>query len=315
MKRGLSHAKGVPASAEPFDWDRLRIFRAVAHTGSMSAAAALLGGSLPTISRRITDLEIALHAELFQRHHTGVNLTRAGLTLLRHADLMADAVKAAQDEMAFTASNGESHLQLVCSEALAQYWIAPRLGAFQLDNPDLIIDLIISDTDSGLREYAADISIQHSRPTEPDLVIQRLGRSHHAGFVSQSRHAETAPPASSDDLAIRKALIHSPYMKWLADGGGSVPEFATMRPMNSMAAIVSCCSPNVAPAILPTHILDSSDELTLCQGTHMPALDIWLCHTPRLRKLKNATRLLEWLNDLFSPQQSDWFRQLDITRQ
>jgi len=280
----------------------------------MSAAASVLGGLLPTISRRVTDLENALHTELFHRHHTGVDLTEAGRTLLRHADLMADTIQAAQDEVGGAANDEGNYLQLICSEALALYWIAPRLSAFQLSNPDLVIDLTITDTPSDFHRLAGDIALQMSRPTESDLVTRRIGRSHYAGFVSSDWQATHPLPNSLSDLAQAGALIHAPYTEHLNRSGNALPELSMMRRMNAMEAMVSFCQSRVAPALLPTHLSDRFAQLVACPTPRIPALDIWLYHTPHARRLKNGGRLLDWLHDIFAPEESDWFRQVDVTR-
>jgi len=314
MKRGLSHAQGSQGSFDQFDWDRLRIFRAVARTCSMSAAASLLGVSSPTISRRITELEITLHTELFRRNHTGVILTKAGDALLRHADLVADTIEAAQNEVCSAANDSGTHIQLVCSEAIALYWIAPRLAQFQLSNPDTIVDLTISDSPSDFHDLAGDIAIQGLRPTESDLMVSRIGRSHYAGFVSTEWEMDHAMPSSLTDLARRKALVHSPYVELLQRSGNSFPGLDMMRRMNTLETMVSFCESAIAPALLPTHIADRFPDLVVCPAPRSPAIDIWLYHTPRVRKLKNGGCFLEWLHHIFSADQSEWFRQVDVTR-
>ena len=65
-------------SIDRLDWDTLRIFRVVAELSSMSAAAARLGESPPTISRKIDDLEKSLGIQVFLRSTRGVELTETG---------------------------------------------------------------------------------------------------------------------------------------------------------------------------------------------------------------------------------------------
>ncbi len=313
MKRGLSHTIGGEAPFDQFDWDRLRVFRAVAKTGSMSAAAIVLGGSLPTISRRVTDLETALQAELFQRNHTGVDLTDAGRTLLRHADLMADTIHAAQIEVGSVANDVGRAIHLVCNEPLAQYWIVPRLAEFQLLNPELTIDVSISNSSLESQDSAWDISIQTYRPRNPDQISRRIGRSHFAAFVSSDWKLSNGTPASVSDLTQAHALVHASYASQLEQSRTLFPGLDMMRRMNSMEAMISFCSAGVSPAILPTHIIHRYPDVIACPIPGLPALDIWLTQSPRLRRVKSADGFLDWLVGLFSPTESDWFRQLNVT--
>lgn len=314
MKRGLSPTKDAQAPYDRFDWDRLRIFRAVAQTGSMTAAASMLGGSLPTISRRVTDLETALQTELFRRNHSGVNLTEAGRTLLRHADLMADTIQAAQDEVSMTAADQRVCLQLVCCESLALYWVASRLADFQLSHPDLVVDLSISNSPADFHRLSGDIAIQLTRPADSDLVARRIGRSHHAAFVSVDWRAARPLPSSLSELARVGALVHAPYADQLSASGESFAGLNLMRRMSAMETMTAFCQSGVAPAVLPTHLADRFPNLVICPEPRAPACDIWLYHTPRIRRMKQGGRFLDWLQDIFSPGASNWFRQVDVTR-
>ena len=71
------------------DWNDVRIFFAVAESGSLNGAARILGMTQPTIGRRMEDLEIRLGARLFYRSPRGVTLTPAGDTMRRLASGMA----------------------------------------------------------------------------------------------------------------------------------------------------------------------------------------------------------------------------------
>ena len=68
-----------------FDWDDLRFFLAVARVGRLTVAARRLGADHATVSRRITALEDALKAKLFERRPQGYALTEHGERLLSNA--------------------------------------------------------------------------------------------------------------------------------------------------------------------------------------------------------------------------------------
>src|ERR1700679_3009825 len=71
------------------DWNDVRTYLAVAESGSLNAAARLLGMTQPTISRRMEEFEYRLKARLFERTSRGVMLTEAGLTVRDLAQSMA----------------------------------------------------------------------------------------------------------------------------------------------------------------------------------------------------------------------------------
>lgn len=80
----------------------LRVLQAIAERGSITAAAETLGYSQPTVSRQLAAAERQAGAVLFHRSTTGVRLTPAGSTLLRHATIVLNQLDAAAAELAGT---------------------------------------------------------------------------------------------------------------------------------------------------------------------------------------------------------------------
>ena len=87
-----------------FSSTALRLLRQVADSGSFTAAAAQLGYTQSAISRQAAALERSAGAVLFERCFDGVELTPAGLTLLRHARTILDSVAAAERELTGSAA-------------------------------------------------------------------------------------------------------------------------------------------------------------------------------------------------------------------
>ncbi len=130
--------------------DALRVFEAAARLLSFTRAAEALGMTQAAVSWRIRDLEEKLERPLFTRGARQVSLTPEGerlstaateaMTLLRRA--LAEVVEADQGVLAVTTL-----------QTLATQWLATRLGAFQLANPDLAVRV---DTSSVLASLGAD---------------------------------------------------------------------------------------------------------------------------------------------------------------
>jgi|ERR1700751_2141820 DNA-binding transcriptional LysR family regulator len=77
---------------QPFDWDLMRSFLAVARTGKLTAAAKLLRIDHSTLSRRLSTLESALGAKLFDHSVSGYSLTPQGEQLLLRAEMIENTV-------------------------------------------------------------------------------------------------------------------------------------------------------------------------------------------------------------------------------
>ncbi len=112
------------------DWDKLRVFKAVAEIGSMTSAAARLKESPPTVSRKIDELEEFLNSKLFTRSTRGVELTETGKVVLRYAQLMEDAANEVLSQAIGKSSGLEGRIRIGTGDGVGPYWIAPRLKEF-----------------------------------------------------------------------------------------------------------------------------------------------------------------------------------------
>ena len=70
------------------DWDKLRIFHAVAYAGSLTHAGDVLHLSQSAVSRQISSLEESLNTVLFHRHARGLILTEQGELLFEATKTM-----------------------------------------------------------------------------------------------------------------------------------------------------------------------------------------------------------------------------------
>ena len=135
------------------DWDRLRVFHAVADAGSFTHAGETLNLSQSAVSRQISALEDALQVPLFHRHARGLILTEQGELLLRTVqDVMAklDVVKTRLTDSR-EKPNGE--LRITTNYALGTFWLMPRLGEFLELYPDIRVQVLLTDDelDLGIR--------------------------------------------------------------------------------------------------------------------------------------------------------------------
>lgn len=299
--------------AELFDWDKIRVFRTVANLGSMSAAALRLGGSVPTISRRMSDLESDLNTQLFHRSTRGIELTEAGRVLLRHANVMADVMDAVQVDVADQQGSDTGIVHLDADEALLAYWIVPHIAAFLKSSPG--IDLRARGWAPPAPESAAlaDISLTLERPVQADLITRRLGKVHYAIY------ANPAHPAASGGLS-KIAAIYSTrcvFPQRLVDHivatlspSDPLRQFCERSPAtNSLAAALAECQSGAALCALPTFIEATHGDIQrICPIPEVRA-DIWISFPERTRRLARGAATLDWLRGLLDPEEHVCFRQ------
>ncbi|MBI3776823.1 MAG: LysR family transcriptional regulator, partial [Gammaproteobacteria bacterium] len=157
-----------------YDWALIRSFLAVARTGSVSAAARLLGVSQPTLSRDVQALETATALNLFKRTTKGLQLTEAGQALMESATRMDDAA----DQFARQASGMSLDLygdiRISANEIVGTYLLPPALAALREQHPGVAVEIVITNRASSLSKREADIALRMFQPAQPDLVARRL---------------------------------------------------------------------------------------------------------------------------------------------
>src|SRR5258708_35711421 len=117
------------------DLNAIRMFVAVVQAGSLSAAAARLGTPLPTLSRRIRDLERQLSVQLLERSARGTKLTDAGARLYEHASRGIEALLEAEQVVASDQARLKGRLRLSLPQTFEPWW--DLLAAFQRRYPDI----------------------------------------------------------------------------------------------------------------------------------------------------------------------------------
>lgn len=156
------------------DWRLLQAFLAAAEAGSLGRAAAALGESQPTLSRRLAQLEQALGQALFERSPRGLAPTPAGRALLepvRRMRQQVDRMAAAIEKQAQTLAGT---VRITASDMVSQHLLWPALRALREAHPEIQIELAPGDDVADLLRREADIALRMFRPREPTLIARRL---------------------------------------------------------------------------------------------------------------------------------------------
>lgn len=182
------------------DWALLQSFAAVGEHGSLSAAARAIGSSQPTLSRHISTLEQQLGARLFKRASSGAELTEVGLNLMRYAKDMANAV-----ERLSIAAGGKTEtlagtVRITASQIVAAYILPEILTKLREQEPEINLEVIASDQTDNLLRREADIAVRMYRPTQPDVIAQKVGELSMGMFASRSYLERRGTPNSLEAI-------------------------------------------------------------------------------------------------------------------
>ncbi|WP_044871104.1 LysR family transcriptional regulator [Pseudomonas sp. LFM046] len=131
----------------------LKVFLAVAESGSISAGASRLFISQPAVTREIRDLEASAGLALFDRRPRGVVLTEGGQRLLQYAQRIFALEAAAERDLRGFASLDDGELRLGASATLGSYLLPELIERFHQLHPAVAVDLAVSNT----REVAAQL--------------------------------------------------------------------------------------------------------------------------------------------------------------
>lgn len=156
------------------DWNGLRDFRIVVEEGSLTAAAAQIGITQPTLSRRITELEASLGTKLLLRSTRHLALTDAGERILERARNMEKEAETAASLATGSASLLEGTVRISVTEGLGITWLTRKLAPLRRMFPHIQLELIINNSYADLGARDADIAIRLSRPTHAGLITRKV---------------------------------------------------------------------------------------------------------------------------------------------
>lgn len=130
--------EGIIVSTTPLN--ALRVFEAVARTGSFRAAADILCVTQSAVSHQIRHLEAWMQAPLFARDGNRTRLLPHGAELARVLSLSFDQIDAACARA--RTSGGRQPLVIACIPSVAMCWLIPRLADFRARRPEIEIRVI-----------------------------------------------------------------------------------------------------------------------------------------------------------------------------
>jgi|SRR5665213_47001 len=182
------------------EWDRVRIFLAVARSGQMLAAAKSLGLNHATVGRQLTALEDELQTKLLERHINGCTLTPAGEALLASAEKVESEFLQFESNISGNAGAIRGTVRVGAPDGLGNYFLASRLAELSDRHADLLVQLVPLPRSFSLSRREADIVITLDRPTHGNLIVQKLTDYTLSLYVSDDYLKAHPPIRTADDL-------------------------------------------------------------------------------------------------------------------
>ena len=182
------------------DWDNARIFLTVARTGQFLAAARQLNLDHATIARRITALELALGAKLFDRRTSGCAITATGERFLMAAERIETEMLSAQADITATDLSVSGTVRIGAPDGFGTLFLSSRLGALARLHPALTVQLVPVPRAFSLNKREADIAITIDRPEAGRLAVRKLVDYTLHLYAARSYLEQNATPQLPADL-------------------------------------------------------------------------------------------------------------------
>lgn len=285
------------------DWDKLRVFHAVAEAGSFTHAGDTLNLSQSAVSRQISALEEALQVPLFHRHARGLILTEQGESLNR--TVREVFAKLAMTEALLTESKEKpaGRLKVTTTVGFGSSWLAPRLQAFLDAYPDVSMTLLLDDTDLDLAMREADVAIRMHPPKQPDLVQRHLLSMDWHVLASPEYLKRVGTPSRPEDLDSHRMILFGNYrppvpdVDWLAEVGrrpGSPRK--PLLEVNSLTAMLQAVKSGLGIAAVPDYMHTEGDGLVrLLPELKAPKVDVFFVYPEELRNSKRVAVFRDFL--------------------
>lgn len=284
--------------ARSLAWDDFRLVNAIAEARSLPAAAAALGLDHSTVFRRLRQVERVLGAVVFERHRSGYVPTVAGAEIAAVAARMEAEMNAVLRRVAGHAPSPAGEVRVATSDALLLDLLMPLFAAFQLECPEVRLDLVCGNEAANLSRRDADVAIRATAAPPETLVGRKAARIAWAAYR----------PAGSDAVEVAEEALVRVETRWVGFGDalaglaaagallGWVPAERVVARFDTIGGVAGAVEAGMGCGLLPCFVGDGRPGLArLTAPIERLATDLWLLTHDDLRQVPRVRVLLDFL--------------------
>ena len=274
------------------DWDKLRIFHAVADAGSLTHAGDTLHLSQSAVSRQIRALEESLNTVLFHRHARGLILTEQGELLFDATKTMNKRIDAAAARIRDSEEEVFGELRVTTTTGIGTIWLAPRLYKLYETYPDLKIDLMMEERVLDLPMREADVAIRMKEPSQADLIRKRLMFVRIGLYATREYIARHGAPETLDDMKNHRLIFQNPKSPQVLAGQNLVRELMTYEigstlTVNNYFGVLQAAIHNLGIGMLPDYVTHAIDTMVrVLPDVESMEVPVYLAYPEELRHSK-----------------------------
>jgi len=283
------------------EWSDVRIFLAIARSGTLGAAARMIGQTQPTMGRRLRALEESLGHVLFQRTRDGFVLTDEGAAVLSYAERMEEEALGFTRALAGQDAKLTGLLRVSSSDWFGVHVLTPIFARFLAKHPEVSIELVTDARRYNLARREADLVFRITPFDEPDVIQRKLM---HIDYALYGRADLTSPKAGDGKgqtlISMDSAFDQLPDVLWVKR---MLPNAKIVFGSNNRDAQAQMCAQGTGYAVLPCPLGDGDARLARFDvGEAPPGRDVWLGYH---RDLKRVARLRALLDETVAALQRD----------
>ena len=283
------------------DWDKLRIFHAVADAGSLTHAGDSLNLSQSAVSRQIRALEESLNTTLFHRHARGLILTEQGELLFDATSAMNKRLETAAARIRDSEDEVFGELRVTTTTGFGTLWLAPRLGKLYERYPDLKIDLMLEERVLDLPMREADVAIRMKEPSQADLIRRRLMTIRMRLYATRD-YLDTAGELSSiEDISDHRLISQNPTTAQVAAGAFLVQsllnqEIRSTLTVNNYYGVLQAVLCHLGIGVLPDYLAEDFPNLVrVLPDVESAEVPVFLAYPEELRQSKRVAAFREFV--------------------
>ncbi|MGC9368394.1 MAG: LysR family transcriptional regulator [Paracoccaceae bacterium] len=283
------------------DWDKLRIFHAVADAGSLTHAGEVLHLSQSAVSRQVRALEESLNTTLFHRHARGLILTEQGELLFDATSAMVKRLDAASARIRDSEEEVFGKLRVTTTTGFGTLWLAPRLTKLYEKFPGLKIDLMLEERVLDLPMREADVAIRMKEPSQADLIRKRLMSVKMRLYASPGYLEERGTPEKLEDLSGHRLICQSTTSAQVSAGAMLVQELMTYDipstlTVNNYFGVLQAVLHNLGIGVLPDYLTeDFPDLVRVLPDVESNEVPVFLAYPEELRQSKRISAFRDFV--------------------
>ena len=285
------------------DWDKLRIFHAVADAGSLTHAGDKLNLSQSAVSRQVRGLEEQLNTNLFHRHARGLILTEQGELLFDATRAISKRLDAASARIRDSEEEVFGELRVTTTTGFGTLWLAPRLSKLYDKYPDLKVDLMLEERVLDLPMREADVAIRFKEPSQADLVRKRLMTVRMAMFASPAYLEANGIPDQLEDFSNHRLICQNTDSDQVGAGLHLIQmlmmyEIKSLLTVNNYFGVLQGVLNNLGIGVLPDYLTqDFPDLVRVLPEIESAEVPVFLAYPEELRQSKRVAAFKDFVQD------------------